>query len=205
MKKSSSKSKGGSAIAKINIQKVLSEEQFEALLRTLQTRFENNIDRHNGIEWADVKAKLEANAEKLSSLQAMESTGGEPDIVGYDTGTGEYIFYDCSAQSPAGRRSICYDRAGEQERIKKGINPAGNALDLAAEMGIELLTEAQYRALQELGDFDTTTSSWIETPAAIRDLGGALFCDRRYDHVFVYHNGAQSFYSARGFRGALRV
>jgi hypothetical protein len=152
-----------------------------------------------------IQEKLEAHPEKLASLNAMESTGGEPDVVGYDEKSAEYIFYDCSAESPDGRRSICYDGKGQAEREKKGIHPAGNAVDLAAAMGIELLNEEQYRALQELGEFDTRSSSWIQTPADIRKLGGAIFADRRYDHIFVYHNGAQSFYSVRGFRGSLRV
>lgn len=174
----------------------------EALIETLEARFSQHMDRHPDIEWAAVQARLEASPEKLSALHAMESTGGEPDVVGYD---GEYVFVDCSAESPTGRRSICYDADGQQEREKKGIHPAGNAVDLAAAMGIELLTEADYRALQELGDFDTKTSSWVQTPADIRERGGALFCDRRFGHVFVYHNGAASFYGARGFRGSLKV
>jgi hypothetical protein len=163
------------------------------------------MNRHTGLAWPKIQAKLEAHPEKLSSLHAMESTGGEPDVVGYDQKTGEYIFYDCSAESPAGRRSICYDREGQKEREKKGVHPAGNAVDLAAAMGIELLNEAQYRELQKLGEFDTKTESWIHAPADIRKLGGALFCDRRYGHVFVFHNSAPSFYAARGFRGSLRV
>jgi hypothetical protein len=199
-------SKGNNGpVPKVDIEKELSAEQGEALLRTLKARFEKNTNRHRGIEWAKVQAKLEESVEKLSSLHAMERTGGEPDVVGQDKTTGEYIFMDCSAESPQGRRSICYDREGQQEREKKGIHPAGNAVDLAAAMGIELLTEEQYRALQELGSFDTKTSSWVKTPSDIRERGGALFCDRRFDHVFVYHNGAPSFYAARGFRGALRV
>ena len=179
--------------------------QGEELLNTLKDRFVENMDRHKGLEWSKIQAKLGAHPEKLSSLNAMESTGGEPDVVGFDKKAGEYIFYDCSAQTPEGRRNICYDGAAQQEREKKGVYPGGNAVDIAAAMGIELLNEDQYRALQELGEFDTTTSSWIETPAEIRKLGGALFCDRRYDHVFVYHNGAPSFYGVRGFRGSLRV
>ena len=199
-------SKGtGSPIPQVEIETELSAEQGEALLRTLKVRFEQNMHRHEGIEWANVQAKLEKRVEKLSSLNAMESTGGEPDVVGYDSKTDEYLFFDCSAESPAGRRSICYDREGEQEREKKGIQPAGNAIDIAAAMGIELLTEEQYRVLQELGSFDTKTSSWVQTPPDIRKLGGALFCDYRFGHVFVYHNTAPSFYSARGFRGSLRV
>lgn len=178
-------------------------KQREDLLRTLKTRFERHTTRHAGLEWTDVQARLEAHPEKLWSLHEMESTGGEPDVVGYDDETGEYIFYDCSPESPNGRRSMCYDREGLESR--KAHKPENNAIDMAATMGIELLTEAQYRALQELGEFDTKTSSWIKTPAEIRKRGGALFCDRRYDHVFVYHNGADSYYGARGFRGALRV
>jgi hypothetical protein len=195
----------GKPIAKVAINRKLSAKQSEKLLRVLQVRFENNMCRHEGLEWINVKVKLEADEEKLSALKAMESTGGEPDVVGYDTKTGEYIFCDCSAESPDGRRSICYDREGEDERNKKGIFPGGNAIDIAAAMGVEQLTEEQYRALQKLGEFDTKTSSWVRTPADIRKLGGALFGDRRYDTVFVYHNGAQSFYAARGFRGSLRV
>ena len=204
MKKSKGKGSGGS-IAKVVVERELSTEQGKQLLTTLKARFEENMNRHQGIKWAKVQAKLESNVEKLASLHAMESTGGEPDVVGYDKKTDEYIFMDCSAESPKGRRSICYDGAGQQEREKKGIDPGGNAVDLAAEMGIELLTEEQYRQLQGLGSFDLKTSSWVKTPPVIRELGGALFCDRRYDHVFTYHNGAQSFYAARGFRGLLKV
>lgn len=178
-------------------------QQREALLELLKSRFEKNKHRHKGIEWEKVRIRLEANAEKLRSLDEMEKTGGEPDIVGYDKKSREYIFCDCSAESPKGRRSVCYDR--EALASRKENAPENNAVDMAAAMGIELLTEQQYRELQELGEFDLKTSSWIQTPAAIRKLGGALFCDRRYDHVFVYHNGAQSYYSARGFRGSLRV
>ena len=181
----------------------MDERQREELLRTLKTRFEKNMNRHEGLEWAEVQAKLEANTEKLWSLNEMERTGGEPDVVGHDKGTGEYVFFDCSAESPKGRRSVCYDREGQESR--KEHKPANNAMDMAASMGIELLTEDQYRALQKLGDFDLKTSSWVQTPSEIRKLGGALFCDRRYDHVFVYHNGAPSYYAARGFRGSLRV
>lgn len=181
----------------------LSREQREELLSVLKDRFEKNMKRHQGLAWANVQAKLEASAEKLWSLHEMERTGGEPDVVDHDQETGEYIFYDCSAESPAGRRNVCYDR--EALDARKTFKPANNALDLAAAIGIELLTEKQYRQLQKLGAFDTKTSSWIQTPAAIRTLGGALFADRRYDHVFVYHNGAQSYYGARGFRGSLRV
>ncbi len=199
-------SKGsGHPIPKVQVNLKLSPAQGEELLDTLQTRFEKNMNRHKGLEWPKIQAKLEAHPEKLSSLNAMESTGGEPDVVGYDKKTGEYIFYDCSAESPNGRRSICYDGEGQEEREKKGVHPAGNAIDLAAAMGIELLDEDQYRELQKLGEFDTKTSSWIKTPADIRKLGGALFADRRFDHVFVYHNSAPSFYAARGFRGSLRV
>jgi class 3 adenylate cyclase len=206
MAKKSSKGKGGGkAIPKVEVNLKLSPKQGEELLRTLKVRFEENMERHEGLEWAKIEAKLEAHPEKLASLKAMESTGGEPDLVGYDKKTGEYIFYDCAAQSPDGRRSICYDGEAQAEREKKGVHPAGNAVDIAAEMGIELLNEEQYRALQELGEFDTTTSSWIETPADIRKLGGAIFADLRYGQVFVYHNSAPSFYSARGFRGSLRV
>jgi hypothetical protein len=192
-------------IPKVEINLELSPEQGEELLKTLQVRFENNTNRHKGLSWPKIQAKLDAHPEKLSSLHAMESTGGEPDVVGYDKKTGEYIFYDCSAESPQGRRSICYDREGQLRREKQGVYPAGNAVDLAAAMGIELLNEDQYRGLQKLGEFDTKTECWIQTPPAIRKLGGALFCDRRYDHVFVFHNSAPSFYAARGFRGSLRV
>jgi hypothetical protein len=178
-------------------------KQREELLKTLKTRFEKNMNRHKGVDWAKVQAKLEANTEKLSSLNEMEETGGEPDVVGYDKKTGEYIFYDCSAESPKGRRSVCYDRKALESR--KEHKPKNNALDMAAAMGIELLTEEQYRELQKLGNFDTKTSSWIATPADIRKLGGALFADHRYGNVFVYHNGAESYYAARGFRGSLRV
>ncbi len=161
------------------------------------------MKRHKGLDWATVQARLEAKPEKLGSLHDMERTGGEPDVIGYDEKTGEYIFYDCSAESPKGRRSVCYDREALESR--KEHKPENNAMDMAAAMGIELLTEEQYRELQQLGDFDTKTSSWVKTPAAIRKLGGALFCDRRYDRVFIYHNGAESYYAARGFRGSLRV
>jgi hypothetical protein len=184
--------------------KKLSQEQGEELLRALKARFEKNLNRHKGLEWAKVQAKLEASPEKLWSLNEMERTGGEPDVVGYDKKTGEYIFYDCSAESPKGRRSVCYDREGWEAR-KPETRPENNAIDMAAAMGIELLTEEQYRELQELGDFDTKTSSWVKTPSDIRKLGGAIFCDRRYGNVFVYHNGAESYYAARGFRGSLRV
>jgi hypothetical protein len=183
--------------------KKLSPEHREELLRALKARFEKNTGRHKGLEWAKVQAKLEANSEKLFSLHEMERTGGEPDVVGFDKKAGEYIFYDCSAESPKGRRSLCYDREALDSR--KEHKPENSAMDMAAAMGIELLTEAQYRELQKLGDFDTKTSSWVITPADIRKLGGALFCDRRFGHVFVYHNGAESYYAARGFRGSLKV
>jgi hypothetical protein len=183
--------------------KELSAEQQAELLSTLKARFEKNMNRHQGLKWAEVQARLKAHPEQLWSLREMERTGGEPDVVGHDTKTGESVFYDCSAESPAGRRSLCYDREALDSR--KENKPKNSAIDMAAAMGIELLTEEQYRELQKLGPFDTKTSSWIQTPAAIRTLGGALFADRRYDHVFVYHNGASSYYAARGFRGALMV
>jgi hypothetical protein len=173
------------------------------LLGVLKARFEKNMNRHKGLEWSKVQAKLEANSEKLWSLNEMEKTGGEPDVVGHDKKTGEYIFYDCSAESPKGRRSVCYDRAALDAR--KEHKPKTSALDMANEMKIELLSEEQYRELQKLGEFDLKTSSWVQTPAEIRKRGGALFCDRRYDHVFVFHNGADSYYAARAFRGSLRV
>jgi Protein of unknown function (DUF4256) len=183
--------------------KKLSSEQQKELLNTLKTRFQKNSSRHKGLEWANIQAKLEANPEKLWSLDEMEITGGEPDVVGYDKKTGEYIFYDCSAESPKERRSICYDP--EALASRKEHKPKNSAIGMAAEMGIELLTEEQYRELQQMGSFDLKTSSWIKTPAAIRKLGGALFCDRRYDTVFTYHNGAESYYGARAFRGSIRV
>ncbi len=183
--------------------KVLSSEQREELLSALKARFEKNMTRHAGLDWANVQAKLETDTEKLWSLHEMERTGGEPDVVGYDKKTGEYIVYDCSAESPKGRRSVCYDREGQASR--KEHKPENNAIDMAAAMGIELLTEEQYRELQKLGKFDTKTSSWVKTPSEIRKLGGALFADFRYGHVFVYHNGAESYYGARAFRGSLRV
>ncbi len=199
-------SKGsGKPIPKVEINLELSPEQGEELLKTLKVRFEKNMNRHKGLEWPKIKEKLEAHPEKLSSLNAMESTGGEPDVVGYDKKTDEYFFYDCSDQSPKGRRSICYDGEAQEEREKKGVHPAGNAVDLAAAMGIELLNEDQYRELQKLGEFDTTTESWLQTPTDIRKLGGAIFADCRYGHIFVFHNSAPSFYAARGFRGSLRV
>jgi hypothetical protein len=187
----------------MNTKKKLSPDQTKELLKTLKARFEKNMDRHKGLEWAKVQAKLEANAEKLWSLNEMEKTGGEPDVVGHDKKTGEYIFYDCSAESPKDRRSFCYDRDALDSR--KEHKPKNSAIDMATAMGIELLTEEQYRDLQKLGQFDLKTSSWIKTAANIRKLGGALFCDRRYDTIFVYHNGAESYYAARGFRGSLRV
>ena len=185
--------------------KDMNAEQREELLRASKARFEKNMNRHQGLEWAKVQAKLEANAEKLWSLNEMERTGGEPDVVGYDKKTGEYIFYDCSAESPKDRRNVCYDREGQEAREKQEVHPEGNAIDMAAAMGIELLTEEQYRELQKLGNFDTKTQSWLTTPSDIRELGGAIFADRRYDHVFVYHNSAPSFYGVRAFRGSLRV
>ncbi|MGG2054906.1 DUF4256 domain-containing protein [Lysinibacillus pakistanensis] len=181
----------------------LSLEQREELLSTLKARFEKNMNRHKDLDWAKVQARLEANTEKLWSLNEMEVTGGEPDVVGHDNKTDEYIFYDCSAESPKGRRSICYDREALESRKKH--KPENNAIDMATAMGIELLTEEQYRELQKLENFDLKTSSWVQTPVNIRKLGGALFCDYRYDTVFVYHNGADSYYAARGFRGSLRV
>lgn len=185
------------------MKKELSLKQCEELLNTLKARFEKKMNRHKGLEWAEAQTKLEANTEKLWCLNEMERTGGEPDVVGHDKKTDEYIFFDCSAESPKGRRSICYDREGQESR--KEHKPENNAIDMAAAMGIELLTEEQYRALQKLGNFDTKTSSWLKTPSGIRELGGAIFADFRYGNVFVYHNGAQSYYSARAFRGSLRV
>ena len=181
----------------------LTAEKIEELLRVLKARFEKNMNRHKGLEWAQIHAKLEANSEKMWSLHEMERTGGEPDVVGHDKKTGEYTFYDCSAESPRGRRSLCYDSEALESR--KEHKPKDNAIDMAAALGIELLTEEQYRELQRAGNFDTKTSSWVKTPSNIRKLGGALFCDRRYDTVFLYHNGAESYYAARGFRGSLRV
>lgn len=183
--------------------KPLSPKQREELIGALKTRFEKNRNRHKGLEWAKVQAKLQANSEKLWSLYEMEQTGGEPDVVGYDKKTGEYIFFDCSGETPKGRVSVCYDREGLESR--KEHKPKNTAVDMAAAMGIELLTEEEYQELQKLGDFDTKTSSWVKTPADIRKLGGALYCDRRYGRVFVGHNGAQSYYGARGFRGLLKV
>jgi len=181
----------------------LLQKQREEILKTLQTRFEKNMDRHQGLTWAEVQTKLESNAEKLWSLQEMERTDGEPDVVGHDKKSGEYIFCDCSAESPKSRRSLCYDRQALDSR--KENKPKGSAVEMATAMGIEVLTEEQYRELQKLGAFDTKTSSWVRTPSNIRKLGGALFCDRRFDTVFVYHNGAESYYAARGFRGSARV
>jgi hypothetical protein len=181
----------------------MSPKQREELLLLLKYRFEKNMNRHKGLLWKKVEAKLEANPEKMWSLNEMERTGGEPDVVGHDKKTGEYIFCDCSSESPEGRRNVCYDSEGQEAR--KASKPENNAIDMAAAMGIELLTEEQYRALQVLGNFDTKTSSWIKTPSDIRKLGGALFADRRYGHVFVYHNSAPSYYGARGFRGSLMV
>lgn len=182
---------------------VLTNKQRDEILKVVQARFDKNMNRHKGLEWAAVRARLEANPKKLGSLSEMEETGGEPDVVGYDKKTGEFIFYDCSEQSPEGRRSLCYDRAALDSR--KEHKPKDSAVNMAAAMGVDLLTEEQYRQLQTLGAFDTKTSSWVKTPVAIRKLGGALFCDCRYGTVFVYHNGAESYYAARGFRGALRV
>jgi hypothetical protein len=186
-----------------NVKKDLPAKQRGELLSTLKARFEKHMNRHKGIEWARVQARLEANPEKLWSLNEMETTGGEPDVVGHDKKTGEYIFYDCSAESPKGRRSVCYDR--EALEARKEHKPKDSAMNMANAMRIELLTEEQYRELQKLGEFDTKTSSWIKTPADIRKLGGALYCDRRYNHIFLYHNGADSYYAARGFRGCLMV
>jgi hypothetical protein len=185
--------------------KELLQGQREEIIKALKSRFEKNMNRHKGIEWASVQAKLETGSagEKLWSLNEMEKTGGEPDVVGFDKKMGEYLFYDCSAESPKGRRSVCYDREGLESR--KEHKPENTAMDMAAAMGVELLTEEQYRELQQIGEFDTKTSSWVKTPAEIRKSGGAIFCDRRYGHVFVYHNGAESYYAVRGFRGSLRV
>jgi Protein of unknown function (DUF4256) len=185
------------------LKKELSPEQREELLEELKARFEKNMNRHKGLDWAKVQAKLEANVEKLWSLNEMERTGGEPDVVGHDKKTDEYIFYDCSAEIPKGRRNVCYDREGQEAR--RAFKPEDNAVDMAAAIGIELLTEDQYRELQKLGNFDTKTSTWVKTPSDIRKLGGALFADRRYGNVFVYHNSAPSYYGVRAFRGSLRV
>lgn len=185
------------------IKEKLSAKQQDGLLKALKARFEKNVNRHKGLEWTQVQARLEANPAKLWSLNEMERTGGEPDVVGHDKKTGQYIFFDCSPETPEGRRSVCYDREGWESR--KEHRPKNNAMDMAAAMGIELLTEEQYQELQELGDFDTKTSSWVKTPSEMRKLGGALYCDRRYGRIFVGHNGAQSYYSARAFRGWLSV
>lgn len=185
------------------MKKEIKPKQQEELLKTLKERFDKNMNRHKGIEWVKVYARLESDSKKLWSLNEMEITGGEPDVVGFDKKSGEYIFFDCAAESPKGRRSICYDDEALESR--KENKPEDSAKGMATDMGIDILTEEQYRALQELGEFDTKTSSWIDTPAAIRKLKGALFCDRRYNHVFVYHNGAESYYAARAFRGCLRV
>lgn len=192
-----------SSVSRTGRKKELSAPQRAELLGVLKARFEKNMSRHKGLEWSKVQARLESNAEKLWSLSEMEKTGGEPDVVGHDKKTGEFIFIDCAAESPKGRRSVCYDHEALESR--KEHKPAGSAIDMAKAMGIELLTEDQYRELQKLADFDAKSSSWVQTPSDIRELGGALFCDRRYGHVFVYHNGAESYYSARGFRGSLRV
>jgi hypothetical protein len=204
----SPKGKPGTKIDPIDLadfEKELTPRQCTDLLKVLQARFEDNMERHRNIDWSEVQAKLEGATEKLRSLDAMEATGGEPDVISYDATTGEFVFYDCSPETPKPRRNICYDRQGQEEREKKGVHPAGNAVDMATAMGIDLLTEEEYRGLQRLGEFDTRTSSWVKTPSKIRDLGGAIFCDRRYDTVFMYHNSSKSFYSSRSFRGALRV
>lgn len=190
-------------LSSINNLRELSSEQREELLQTLKTRFDKNMSRHEGVKWADVQAKLEANVDKLWSINEMETTRGEPDVVGHDKNKNGYIFYDCSAESPEGRRNVCYDRAALESRKK--FKPQNNAIDMAAAMGIEILTVDQYRELQKMGKYDTKTSSWVKTPDNIRKLGGALFCDRRYDTVFVYHNGAESYYSVRGFRGLITI
>jgi hypothetical protein len=195
--------KAKNAIIKEPLSKEISTEHREELLGALRDRFKKNMNRHLGHEWVKVQAKLEANSGKLWSLNEMERTGGEPDVIGFDKKTGEYIFFDCSAQSPKGRRNVCYDREALESR--KAFKPKDTAMDMAAAMGIEILTEEQYRELQKLGNFDTKTSSWLKTPLEIRKLGGAIFADRRYDHVFVFHNGADSYYGVRGFRGSLRV
>jgi len=195
----------GKPIPRVELNLEISPDQSQEFIESLRLRFEKNMKRHQGLAWADVQERLESHPEKLASLHGMEFTGGEPDVVGYDEESKEFIFIDCSEQSPTGRRSICYDEDGERERVKQGITPGGNAVGLASEMGIELLDEAQYRHLQELGEFDTKTQSWLRTPDEIRELGGAIFGDRRYNTVFVGHNSAPSFYSSRGFRGLLRV
>jgi len=192
-------------VSPVETKRNLSPEQCQELLRTLQARFEKNRNRHQALEWAKVQAKLEANPAKLWSLSEMERTGGEPDVVGHDKKTGEYIFCDCSVETPKGRRNVCYDREGQKAREKEGLHPAGNVIDMAAALGIEPLTEERYRKLQEIGEFDTKTQSWLKTPSDIRKLGGAIFADRRFGHVFVYHNTAPCFYGGRAFRGSLRV
>lgn len=204
MAKKSSKG-SGKPIPKIKIDLNYSQKEGEELLKILKDRFENNMHRHKGLDWSKIQSKLEDHPEKLASLYAMENTGGEPDVVEYNKKTGEYVFYDCSEESPEGRRSICYDAEAQEEREKKGVHPAGNVVDLAEAMGIEILDEDQYREMQEIEAFDTRTESWVKTPADIRVKGGALFCNRRYGHVFLFHNSAPSFYSGRGFRGSLRV
>lgn len=191
--------------ANAKLEKSISPERKDELIELLKQRFDENMIRHSGIIWKKIQARLEANAEKIWSLNEMERTGGEPDVVSYDKITDKYVFYDCSPESPAGRRSICYDGRGQEAREKQGIQPGGNAIDMAATIGIEILTDVQYRQLQKIGNFDTRTSSWLKTPPDIRKLGGAIFADRRYGTVFVYHNGASSFYSGRGFRGFLEV
>ena len=193
----------GQGVSQVESNKELSPKQRDELLTTLKARFAKHMNRHKGIEWAKVESRLAANTGTLWSLKEMEATGGEPDVVGQDKRTGEYIFFDCSAESPSGRRSVCYD--GQALESRKEHKPKNSALDMAADMGVALLTEEQYRELQELGEFDRKTSSWVQTPADIRALGGAIFCDRRYDHVFTYHNGAESYYAARAFRGSVRV
>jgi hypothetical protein len=202
MAKKSSKGSGKPA-KKIEVNLDVTQDEAEELVTILKARFEKNMNRHKELEWSKVHAKLDAQPDKLASLHAMESTGGEPDVVGLDHEAGEYIFIDCSAQSPKGRRSLCYDQEALESR--KEHKPASSAMDMASRMGIEMLIEEEYRELQKLGEFDTKTSSWVRTPTKIRELGGAIFCDRRYDTVFVYHNGAESYYASRGFRGSLRV
>src|SRR5215207_1033444 len=201
--RTANKQKKETSMKALKIKKKLSPAQRDELLKILKARFEKNKNRHKGLEWAKVQTKLEANNEKLWSLNEMEITGGEPDVVGHDKKTGEYIFYDCSAESPKGRRSICYDHEALESR--KEHKPENSAIEMAADMGIEILSEEEYRQLQELGNFDTKTSSWIKTPSDIRKLGGAIFADYRYGHVFVYHNGAESYYAARGFRASLKI
>ena len=191
------------SMSKTKTNKAKSTSAYDELMKVLSDRFEKNMNRHKGIDWQKVQAKLQANPEKLASLDEMELTGGEPDVIGQDKKTGEYIFYDCSAESPKERRSLCYDHEALESR--KEHKPKNSAMEMAADMGIEILTEDEYRELQKFGNFDTKTSSWVKTPTEIRKLGGAIFCDRRYDHVFTYHNGAESYYAARGFRGLLRV